>query len=194
MRNSNSCCKPSTTEQSGSESVFITCVQIYSILFVQLYLLIANAFSHIFSITVNTFTLFFTCCSGAPWACVEEVSHGMVLCRSSQSATCSTGSWNSTWQILHIIGWLVRVTGWLEEKVIVTSLEQPAWRCPTWRKKSTNLINNGKKTKKTSTTTSNENQSSWDMWSLCLILSISGPPMKGGWAPFTWLCPRIRGH
>lgn len=89
----------------------------------------------VFHIAINIFTLFFTCCSGAPAACLGELSHCTVFCRSSQSVTCSSGCWNSTWQTLHLIGWLVRVTGWLEQKVMVTSLEQPAWRCPTCKKK-----------------------------------------------------------
>lgn len=77
-------------------------------------------------------TLFFPGCSGcAPEACFEALSHCTVLCWSSQSGTSSTGWWNSTWESLHLIGWLVRVTDWLEQKVTVTSLEQPEWRCPT---------------------------------------------------------------
>lgn len=137
MCNFNSHWEPSTTEQQGSGSVFITCMQTYTCLFncnCELSL------QHYFHITVNMFTLFFPGCCGAPKDCLEELSHCTVLCRSSQSATCSSGCWNSTWLTLHVISWLFRVTGWLEQNVTFTSLEQPAWRCPTCKKKVRNQV------------------------------------------------------
>lgn len=87
-----------------------------------------------------TCTLFCTGCCNPSESSFEELSHCTVFFRSSQSATCSNGCWNSTTQILHFIDLLVRVTGWVEVKVTVTSLEQPAWRCPTCiRKKAVTL-------------------------------------------------------
>lgn len=147
----------------------------------------------LFNTTVNMFTLFFTCCSGVVEACVEEVSHCTVLCRSSQSATCSTGCWNSTWTTLHFIGWLVRVTGILEQKVTVTSLEQPAWRCPTWREKNTFLITNLTVKKKEHPQPQVTTIKAAEICGVCVSFCLSGPLMKGGWVPFTWLCSRICG-
>lgn len=128
MHSSRSQWESFTTVQLGSGSVLITCTHngTKSSEFV------CNVFSTHSQRTVDyNWTLFFPCGSGVVEVRPGESSHCTVLFRSSQSTTWSRGSWNSTWQILHLINWLPRRTGSFEEKVTVTSLEQPAWMCPT---------------------------------------------------------------
>lgn len=57
--------------------------------------------------------------------CLED------LCLSSQSATSSTGWSKATSQSLQLTGRFLNCTGLVEQKLTVTSFEQPACRCPT---------------------------------------------------------------
>lgn len=71
-----------------------------------------------------------TCIGRTVICCVaEECLEG--LCLSSQSATSSTGWSKATSQSLQLTGRFLNRTGLLEQKLTVTSFEQPAWRCPT---------------------------------------------------------------
>lgn len=58
-------------------------------------------------------------------------THLTVCRRSSQSETCSAGSWKEILATLHFTSCAWQVTATSDFKVTVMSLAQPAWRCPT---------------------------------------------------------------
>lgn len=66
-------------------------------------------------------------------------THLTVRRRSSQSVTCSGGSWKAILATLHLTGCLLKVTATSDFKVTVMSLVQPAWRCPTYSREPTKL-------------------------------------------------------
>lgn len=72
-------------------------------------------------------------CIGFTWFCCVAEECLENLCLSSQSATSSTGWSKVTSQSLQLTGWFLNRTGLVEQKLTVTSFEQPACRCPTWK-------------------------------------------------------------
>lgn len=74
----------------------------------------------------------------AAWPLVVS-THLMVRRRSSQSVTCSGGSWKAILATLHLTGCLLKVTATSDFKVTVMSLVQPAWRCPTYSREPIKL-------------------------------------------------------
>lgn len=134
MCKSNTNWEPSITEHTDSVSVGDTCMQTYE----HMTLINASWLEPKPKRPMRTF--FISGCGDASEAADDEVlCCCIILCGSSQSATGSTRSWDSSWQTLHPTGLLVRVTGRSDLKVTVISLEQLAWRCPTCNKQPEKL-------------------------------------------------------
>lgn len=72
-------------------------------------------------------------CVGRTVICGVAEEFPEVLCLSSQATTSSTGWSKATSQSLQLTGRFPNRAGLVEEKLTVTSLEQPACRCPTWK-------------------------------------------------------------